>query len=95
MDAMTLMGDFLRHAEKQAGGRGKLGGGTRGSKKEPQVNSPPTLKDAGITKKESAISQKLSVAAEKEPEKASLGGAVICEAAKPKVVGGTIRESER
>ena len=65
---MTRMGDFLRTAEKNKGtagsGRPKIGG----SKKVPPKLAP-TLSESGTSKKESSITQKLSVARE---------GGVLC-----------------
>ena len=49
--AERRLGELLREAEKQVGARGQSGGGTRGSKKEPRVNAPPTLASLGIDKK--------------------------------------------
>jgi hypothetical protein len=53
----------------QAGARGRSGGGTRGSRKEPQLEAPPTLADAGIDKKLSARAQKLADLPESEFER--------------------------
>jgi hypothetical protein len=44
----------------QSGGRGRKGGGTWGSKKEPQLGHQPTLASAGIDKKLSSRAQKLA-----------------------------------
>jgi 16S rRNA G966 N2-methylase RsmD len=66
--AERRLGEMLIDAPKQAGARGKRGGGTRGSKKELQVNAPPTLESAGITKKESSRSQELAAVPEAEFE---------------------------
>jgi hypothetical protein len=52
--AERRLGEMLAGTEKQSGARGKRGGGTRGSKKEPQVNAPPTLAEVGVSKKESS-----------------------------------------
>jgi hypothetical protein len=56
VDAMTLLGEFLSRQEKQAGAPGKAGPGKgkRGAKVEPRLDAPPTLAEAGISKKESA-----------------------------------------
>lgn len=63
IDALTLLGGFLKKADKQAGGRGRLPPGpgrgkkNRGTKMEPLLS--PKLSDLGIGKKESSQSQKL------------------------------------
>ena len=55
VDALTLLGEFL---EKQPKAKGTL---RRGTKTEPrQADSPPALASAGISKKVSSVSQKLS-----------------------------------
>ena len=48
IEALAQLGAMLKKIEKQAGGRGLRSGGTRGSKKELQVNAPPTLADLGL-----------------------------------------------
>ncbi|MCX5884609.1 MAG: hypothetical protein NT096_01630 [Proteobacteria bacterium] len=55
--AERRLGEMLKDSPKQDGARGRSGGGTRGSKKEPQVNAPPTLSSIHISKKESSRSQ--------------------------------------
>lgn len=65
IDAMTLLGDFLRSQPKNTGAKG-IGKSVLPERKRTQ---PPTLKASGISEKESAISQKLSIMAEKQPEK--------------------------
>ena len=42
IDAMRLLGGFMKAAEKRAGARGRSGGGTRVSRKAPQPGAPPT-----------------------------------------------------
>jgi hypothetical protein len=70
VDAMTLMGEFLKAAEKNQGtpgpGRGKVGA-KAGHKTEPAF-SAPTLSSAGISKRESSDAQALSTIKEKAPE---------------------------
>lgn len=68
IDALTLMGEFLRKTEKNKGAKGLRGGGTRGSQKEPRVATPPTLASAGITKKESSTAQALVKLKEESPD---------------------------
>jgi hypothetical protein len=62
------VGELLKASERQAGARGRKSGGTRGTKKEPQVDAPPTLADLGVTKKLSSLAQNL----EKLPAKRAL-----------------------
>ena len=68
IEAMALMGEMLKTAEKNTGtagaGRPKLGG----SQKEPPKDAPPTLADSGITKKESMHAQALAKVKESNPE---------------------------
>jgi len=45
IDALTLMGQMLQVEVKNKGGQGRKGGGTCGSKKEPQVGLPPTREE--------------------------------------------------
>jgi phage N-6-adenine-methyltransferase len=61
IDAMTLLGDFLRAQPKATGSRNLA---------IPERNRPkcPTLRDSNITLKESALSQKLSRLAEEKPQ---------------------------
>jgi hypothetical protein len=67
VDAMTLMGEFLKNAEKR-GPEHSRGGGSKGSQREPLPDAPPTLAEIGITKKESAQSQALAEVKRTEPE---------------------------
>lgn len=60
IEALAQLGRLLAEIPKQNGARGLAGGGTRGSRKEPQVDSPPRLSDLGITKKTSMIAQQLA-----------------------------------
>lgn len=53
VDAMTLMGEFLKRVEKNKGGHIEtLKNASTGSRREP-VDAAPTLADSGISKKES------------------------------------------
>jgi hypothetical protein len=56
---MRLLGEMLKRAEKASGG--EHGGRARidGPRREPS-NPTPTLADLGITKKESALAQKVA-----------------------------------
>lgn len=62
IDAMTLMGEFLKAAEKNTGAKGI------GTSAVPEENRTPTLADVGITKKESSNAQALAAIKEKAPE---------------------------
>ena len=53
-------GHVLATEPKQHGARGRAGGGTRGSKKELQVDAPLELVQLGVTKKESSKAQLLA-----------------------------------
>jgi hypothetical protein len=67
IDAMTLMGEFLKVAPKNEGTRTKGGGtGAGGSMKEPPAT--PTLADLRIDKKSSATAQALATLQEKAPD---------------------------
>lgn len=63
VDAMTLLGDFLRKQKKRTGGDAQRTRFRKGSE------SPKALSEHGISFKESAISQRLSKLAEADPEK--------------------------
>ena len=58
--ALRKLGEMLKAMPLQSGARGKRGGGTRGSKKELQVDAPATLAALGIDKKISALAQKIA-----------------------------------
>src|SRR4051812_11336969 len=65
VDAMTLLGEFLRLPESKNKGGGEKGVGRRGkqcgSPEEPHsIDLPPTLAESGISKKESVIAQALA-----------------------------------
>jgi ParB family chromosome partitioning protein len=67
IDAMTLLGDFLSRQEKQSGARGT--GSNQHKKVESRNGTPPTIKDHGITKKESSLSQRLFKMSQEAPDK--------------------------
>lgn len=69
VDAMTLLGEFLSRQEKNKGVRLNGKDSIGGTKKEPPKKDVPTLAQAGITKKESALSQKLHKLAKENPER--------------------------
>ena len=72
MRAERRLGELIQAQKEtvglQAGARGRKGGGTRGSRKEPQVKQQPTLKEAGIDKKLSSRAQRLAAVPEKQFE---------------------------
>lgn len=71
VDAMTLMGEFLKEAEKNTGaadGTPGPGRGKRGAEAEPRFSAPPTLADLGISKKESSAAQALAAIKEEAPD---------------------------
>lgn len=72
VDALALMGEMLKVAEKPTGGQPYQKNPT-GARKEPvepngTLVPPPTLADLGISKKESAAAQALADVKEKAPE---------------------------
>jgi hypothetical protein len=64
VDAMTLMGELLRDTPKQNGGDAQR---TR-FQKSTELAPPPTLKEVGISKRESSDAQALATIKEKDPE---------------------------
>ncbi len=70
VDAMTLLGDFLKQTPANPGTRGQLNGSdSSGSTKvEPPENKTPTLDEIGVSKKESAEAQALARLKEKQPD---------------------------
>jgi len=59
IEAMRRLGEMLKETPKR-GPEHSTGGGSKGSRREPLPNAPPTLADFGLTKKVSMISQKLA-----------------------------------
>lgn len=70
VDAMTMLGEFLRRAPKDKGAIGKAGPGRgkRGAKSEPRLRGE-NLAGTDIPRKEAAMAQKLCVMAENDPER--------------------------
>ena len=60
IEALAGLGELIAKAPKAPSARGRKGGGTRGSKKDPQVNTPPTLAEQGVDKKTANLARKLS-----------------------------------
>lgn len=80
VEAMRKLGEILQAAPKAIGtaglGRPKLGG----TKMEPPKSDAPTLDELGLTKKESAVAQKLASLPEKEFEQVRDGSLTIAKA---------------
>lgn len=57
--ALAKLGELLRDLEKR-GPEHSRGGGSKGSKREPLPDAPPTLADLGITKKVASVAQQLA-----------------------------------
>jgi hypothetical protein len=70
VDALALMGEFLRSAEKNKGTAGQLKGkdSSGASRVEAPEETAPTLAESGITWKESSNAQTLAAIKEDEPE---------------------------
>ena len=66
IEALARLGEVMQDAPKAASARGRGGGGTRGSKKHPQVNDPPTLAEQGIDKKTAHIARRLATLSDTE-----------------------------
>jgi len=62
VDAMTLMGEFLKRTPPNPGTRGQLKGkdASGGPKREPPEHAPPTLAEVGISKRESSEARALA-----------------------------------
>jgi site-specific DNA-methyltransferase (adenine-specific) len=69
VDALALMGDFLKATAKNAGTKGQLKGrdASGGRPRQPPENGAPTLKEVGISKEDSWVSQALSDIQEEDP----------------------------
>lgn len=80
IEALRKLGEMLKDAPKSDGARGLGGGGTRGSKKEPRVNAPPTLSELGLDKKTSSVAQKLAELSEEAFEQVRDGHETIARA---------------
>jgi site-specific DNA-methyltransferase (adenine-specific) len=69
VDALTLMGEFLKARAKNAGTKGQLKGrdASGGRLRQPPENGAPTLKEVGISKEDSWVSQAISDIQEEDP----------------------------
>src|SRR6202035_756921 len=75
LDAMDRLAEMLAASDRAKGTRGQLVGRgiIGGSPKEPPINAAPTLKELGLTKKESALAQKFHALPAKTKEKIKSG----------------------
>jgi hypothetical protein len=82
VEAMRKLGEILQATPKNTGVRGKAGPGRGkpGTKVEPGFNDAPTLDELGLTKKESAVAQKLASLPEKAFEQVRDGSLTITKA---------------
>jgi hypothetical protein len=65
VDALTLMGEFLKAGPTNKGAKGSK---VTGSLQEPVRDDTPTLTDIGLSKKESAIAKALAILKKEDPE---------------------------
>lgn len=102
VEALRKLGEMLRAAPKAKGtagtGDANIGRGTTGGvKAPPPVDGPPTLTELGLTKRESAVAQKLAALPEEAFEQVRDGHTTITkaiaavEASKPKPTVATPR----
>ena len=71
MRAERRLGEMIRQQKETVGLRGpqhSIGGGSKGSSREPLPDAPPTLADAGIDKKLSSRAQKMAAVPEEKFE---------------------------
>ena len=80
VEALRKLGEMLLTTPKATGAKGLSGGGTRGSKKAPRVDDAPTLEELGLTKKESAVAQKLAALSETEFDQVREGHITVAKA---------------
>ena len=57
--ALARLGELLKELDKR-GSQHFTGGGSKGSKREPLLDAPPTLDELGLTKKLSSVAQQLA-----------------------------------
>lgn len=80
VEAMRKLGEILRDTPKASGtagvGRPKIGG----TKKEPPKSDTPTLDELGLSKKESAVAQKLASLSDEAFEQVRSGSVTIAKA---------------
>lgn len=83
LEAERKMGEMLKETERR-GPKYSKGGGSKGSKREPLPEAPPTLADLGLTKKESSEAQMLADLPEAEFEEIKTGKKTKSKAKKEK-----------
>ena len=66
IEALAGLGDLMKQAPKNLGAQGRKGGRTRGSRKDPQVDAPPTLLEEGVDKKAANLARKLAALSDTE-----------------------------
>jgi hypothetical protein len=74
VDALRKLGEMLQASPRA---KGEI---LRGTKKEPRAIDAPTLEDLGLSKKESAVAQKLAALPEAQFEQVRLGNVTIAKA---------------
>lgn len=82
VEALRKLGEMLADKPKQAGARGTAGPG-RGKNGVPQCDSvltTPTLTDLGLTKKESAVAQKLAALSDDAFQQVRTGAVTVSKA---------------
>lgn len=79
IDALRKIGEILQHSEKR-GTQHSGGGGSKGSKREPLPDAPPTLAELGLDKKTSSIAQKLAALPEKAFQEVRQGHETVAKA---------------
>lgn len=68
IDAMTMMGEFLKEAPKNEGAKGSGSNQYKQVVRSQNETAPPTLSDAGISKRESSDAQLLATVKDQSPE---------------------------
>ena len=82
VEALRKLGEMLQAAPKNRGVEGKAGPGRGkpGTKSEPGFTEAPTLAELGLTKKESAVAQKLAALSENDFEQVREGHVTVAKA---------------
>ncbi len=82
VEALRKLGEMLADKPKQAGARGTAGPGRgkNGVAARNPVSEAPTLSDLGLTKKESAVAQKLAALSDDEFQQVRTGAVTVAKA---------------
>jgi len=82
VEALRKLGEMLADKPKQAGARGTAGPGRgkNGVAARNPVSEAPTLSDLGLTKKESAVAQKLAALSDDEFQQVRTGAVTVSKA---------------